>query len=61
MNCKKGVNKIEIMEKIGKKCCKSVKRQIFVKYLPILAQIISGTECDRDKLIFLQKEWVNEI
>ncbi len=31
---------------------KMVKWQIFVKIRPTLAQIISGTKCDRDKLIF---------
>ncbi len=56
-----GSTRSKIKEKIGTNCFKSVKWQIFVKNRPTLGQIISGTECDRDNLIFSAERGVNKI
>ncbi len=58
---KKGSIESKIKEKIETKCLKTVKIYILVKIRPTLGAIFSGAKCDRDKLIFMQKEKVNQI
>ncbi len=58
---KKGVNKIENQGEKWYKLLQKCQMTDFCENIPTLGQIISGTICDRDKQIFLQKEGVNKI
>ncbi len=51
----------KVRDKIGTKCFKMVKWQIFGKNRPTLGQIISGTKCVEKNRFFLQNEGVNKI